>query len=102
VVWIAHDRSGDKAHLADAAARGVEEPAGARQRHRKLLNCREWAPELTRENKWGTPLSQNAEKVYGQPGNCVVRAPPVAQDCRSLLKGEIAWMHLGSDCRENA
>src|SRR6266480_1815296 len=32
VVWIADDRNGDKADLADAAARGVEiDPAGARQ-----------------------------------------------------------------------
>src|ERR1700730_1880270 len=29
VVWIAHDRNGDKADLADASARGVEiDPAG--------------------------------------------------------------------------
>src|SRR5206468_11270364 len=32
VVWIADDRSGDKADVADAAARGVEiDPADARQ-----------------------------------------------------------------------
>src|ERR1700730_2118376 len=32
VVWIAHDCNGDKADLADAAARGVEiGPTGARQ-----------------------------------------------------------------------
>jgi hypothetical protein len=32
VLWIAHDRNGDKADLADAAARGVKlDPTGARQ-----------------------------------------------------------------------
>src|SRR5438094_10292722 len=45
VVWIADDRNGDKADLADAAARGVEiDPADARQ-----INLR---PGMGRPASW--------------------------------------------------